>query len=752
MKDLDFDSMSDEELAEMAGYGPKPSTGPAPTNQNPDFDSMSDEELFKMASHGGAPGVISKSAPYKSAGKAILEGGLWALDKVDSVTGAPTRAALDAAIDGKNPVSAFGKQFAEDTSKAPTGKTIAQKVGVSEDSLSESFPDLYNEDGEGWQLQKGGWGDITKSGAAGLGIDIAADWSNLVGTGLVRGAGKAAEKAAKVGKNLSISALENVGKIAAKGAAKGIDAVTSGTSGTEALQGLAKFVNPKVAEDFGRFSDIAKANGIDPSLLPASVEFGPATAISRLERNIAEGPIGEAKLIRHQQAAEAVQGAIEKRVSDISGGNVMDEIGAGQHLRDSFDRGVDRFFQDIDWTHNMVKAQAPGIALTGRGAAKLESKLVGIEKHAKGMMTRGLTNTQKEQGRQLMAAVEAIRNTNGSYKQIHEAQQMIGDVAFKAKNSLADIPPDVEKLRDIYFTIDDALIDATKSYLGKDIAQKLIDNNKAMSEFFGQKGVLSPVVGSKGLSNEQVFKSLVLNGDSRKIEALKKVLAPEDFKALQGAFLESLIKRNADGSFSVGRLRSAFQGKKNQLRSLFGDGSGLKDVDDLLELGERMGNPVLSSSGTGASNAFRELTKGVSDSIGSNVVLDKMKSAARNKSPLSFVDEATKISLPPPPKAPLTEAMLEFSPLADSKSAIGARIGAVGAKLSSTERANEAPGQKLIEQIDQNPQLLDKIKNPNLRRQIEAQVKKLREDRELNTFESQMNDNRDAQDSFIQGN
>lgn len=132
--EIDFDSMSDDELIAWKQSGGKPPAQSAAASEV-DFDNMSDKDLFAWKAHGGRP-PLPTVKPSKGIGDMALEGGLWALDKLDSVTGAPTRAALDASIDGKNPFSAFGKQFAEDTSLAPTGKTIAQKVGVSEDRKS----------------------------------------------------------------------------------------------------------------------------------------------------------------------------------------------------------------------------------------------------------------------------------------------------------------------------------------------------------------------------------------------------------------------------------------------------------------------------------------------------------------------------------------------------------------------------------------------------------------------------------------
>lgn len=113
---------------------------------------------------------------------------------IDKYTGAPTRAAVhELQKDWKNVGGAakkFGSQFGEDPNLAPTGKDIARYAGVTDESVSDVLPWAYSETGEGLPLKKGGWADPTASGVVGLGVDIAADPTNLI-------PGKAVSYAAK---------------------------------------------------------------------------------------------------------------------------------------------------------------------------------------------------------------------------------------------------------------------------------------------------------------------------------------------------------------------------------------------------------------------------------------------------------------------------------------------------------------------------------------------------------------------------
>ena len=163
-------------------------------------------------------------------GSQIVDGLIKTANKIDSYSGAPVRAAIGAAQESENPLSAFANQFGEDNSLAPTGKQLAQKAGVPNNSLSEIMPGIYTDDpkqAEKWfTFLKGGPADISASGVAGLGLEIATDPTMLI-------PGAAAKKGLDVvGKG--VKAGTSVAKAAIKGAANPIldrsaDILTKGT-------------------------------------------------------------------------------------------------------------------------------------------------------------------------------------------------------------------------------------------------------------------------------------------------------------------------------------------------------------------------------------------------------------------------------------------------------------------------------------------------------------------------------------------
>lgn len=125
--------------------------------------------------------------PDQSIGETLLSGVVKAGQAIDSVTGAPTRAAIGKFQDGgsfSEAGQAFTNQFGEHPEFAPTGKQIAQKAGFSETRLKDVFPNLTDEQigsalstlSPAFKLaQYAKPTEITASGAAGLGVDVLAD-------------------------------------------------------------------------------------------------------------------------------------------------------------------------------------------------------------------------------------------------------------------------------------------------------------------------------------------------------------------------------------------------------------------------------------------------------------------------------------------------------------------------------------------------------------------------------------------------
>lgn len=623
---MDFSNLSDEELLKIA-QGEQPAQDQAPGQL--DFAGMSDDELEKLAQ-----GEDDSDSFLENLGSSALEGIIYVGEKIDQYGGAPSRAGVKAIMDGANPITAFGSQFGEDPSEAPTGAALAKDMGFSDQPLpyGGSYKGMAMQDVQPLPDENP---NPSSAGVVGLGIDIVADPLNLVGL--------APAKALKFGKNAT-----KAGVSTAKQGAKALPGVEATgnilkSSASATSEALSRMFKPSQAPDFDSMKVIAKKHGIDPEDLPEAIEFGEDSFISRAARHRAEGVVGEPYLKKFNETYEKIQDATEKQIAKLSGGSVPDPVEAGQLIREGFDKGVDDFFNNIEMTHNKVIKAIPQLTLSPESFAKIESKLNGLEKWAKGRISRGFTNAQRAQAQQVLRAVQAARRSNQSYKQTVETLRDIGEIAFKSENILADVPPDIRKFRDLYFTIDEALIDTVEKSAGRPVADSLRLSNEKITKFLGEKSAVAKAIGNKNIAPEKVFRLLIENGDTRKINALKEILPPETFKQLKGAFLASQIKKNADEIFSFKTYHNSLRNKRNVVGALL-DPNEIDSISELISLGSRMGNPILSSSGTGASNVFSDIGKGIRSGLESDLVIGKMKQSARSRSAKALPKPQPKIS------------------------------------------------------------------------------------------------------------
>lgn len=595
----------------------------APGGEKPPFDPSKPFEV-------GEENRLSLEEPslLSKAGDVVARFG----QAVDSYTGAPTRAAIGAMQDGRSPLSAFTSQWGESPSKAPSGPEIMVKAGVDNQPIVISADqqrkfDQMNNPGLYASLNKAGveYQDKelpSKASALGTLVNLGADWTNAIpAVGMLKNVGRGA----KAGAEVALDATKALAKTTRAG-----EAIVDTAKATK--DALANVFKPTQAKDFGEFVEIAQKNGIDPSLLPESVEFGPGSVISRGARTVREGPIGEADMAKFETGLNAVSDAIDNHVSKISGGMPLNPIEAGEAIRAGYNKRVDDLFNTVDVTYSRVIDMLPGARLTPESAESVASKLNSIEKWAKGRVMRGFTKTDRTQGEQVLAAINAVRAGNGSLKQTYEAMTDIGRVAFKqAKTAASDVPPDVEKFRDLYFKLREEFINTTARLGGPDMADDLINSNQLITMFHQDKAPIAKLLANKEIAPEKLFKSLIVNGDSKRIVALKEILSPEEFNQLRGSYLESIIQRDSYGRVNFGALRTALQRNQSIVSSLFTP-EEITDLGQVVKLGERFGPAVLSTSGTGGSGLYRNMLEGIKSGATNRTTLEYMKDAARGRS------------------------------------------------------------------------------------------------------------------------
>jgi hypothetical protein len=633
------------------------------------------ESLELMLAQKQEPGLM------ENIGSGVLNAAVKTGEVIDSYTGAPTRAALGEMVQGNygNMLNAYGKQFGEDPSLAPTGKEISQVAGLSAESLGYVPGSVQISDEQrarqgkynpNYGQESKGFDAPSPAGITGLGIDVLADPTNLIpfvpaskiltktGQGLnkfVRGGAKAVDAATGL-------PIVKTGEFVAD------TSKAAFTATKNAKERLTKLFKPDIAPDFEHQKSVLEANGVSTDWVPESLEYGERSMPSRMARNKAEGPLGADDLEKHHKFIQDVSGATEKKIAKIGNGSIPDAKEAGQIVRDGWDEGTEKFFSQMDATYNNATMLAPDMRLTKEASGKLNKTLDKMEGFAKGRLqdTGGLekiidsanatkkqktkasaeylealsstnvaiTKAEKSQAKEILNAVriakKAQMNTASDMSQTINAMRDIGKIAFKSKNSLAEIPSDVKAFREMYFALQESVTDSIRKNLGDEFADGLKANNKQMSDFFQKQSRLSEVIGSKNVANEDVFQRLIVNGDSDQIANLKYIIPEESFNKLRSAYLNKMVNRNADNVINFNSTRKKLNGQRDHLKNLFSD-EELLDLDDILNAGDKAGQATLSSSGTGASNMFSDLKGTVQNAIGGDILLDNLKKGARKR-------------------------------------------------------------------------------------------------------------------------
>ena len=630
---------------------------------------------------------------FQSAGQVENKGLITQVgEAIDSYTGAPVRKAVGMFQDTNSleqSANAFVDQFGKDPSLAPTGKEIAAKAGFStENQMIPRNPMAVSDEQRAFNRQDVPTQSevLSPAGIVGTGVDVAFDLTNLVpfaGVALKSG-GKAAKSFLK-GSAAATDAMTGTKFIKAGENAQATAQATAKATRDSKVQ-LSKLFKPDVAPDFNETKQILEANGVATDYVPEALEFGERSLISRLARNTAEGPLGGDALEKHYKFVQDVSKATENNIAKIGGGFVPSKQEAGRILRDGYDSGVDSFFKQMDITYNSILDMAPGIQLTDVSKTLIDKKMAGIEKSAKGLVKRGISATDRSQGKELLNAVAAYRNAGPSLKQQKEAMNMIGRVAFKATKSGAELPSDIRSLREMYFSLQKGFTESTRAQLGDEIADALIANNKAMSHHFTERGPLAKVLeGAK--ADEDVFQNLIMRGNSKQIEALKSILPKEIFDQLKAAYLDNLISRNPDNVVNFRTSRGIFNGKKDHLKNIYTE-EELKAIDDVLKVGDKSGQAVLSSSGTGASNQFADIKGTLQNKIGGDVLADSMKRGARQRASLKPVQNTA------PSGKPMSglQRLKEKSPITKGQAVQGAKVNSINERNERLQKYKQMRG------------------------------------------------------------
>ena len=642
----DLSKMSDEELMQRA----KAASAPKP---KADLSAMSNEELMQRAA-----GVHEQPEP--SIGQQVLGGVIAAGEFVDKYTGAPTRAAIGELIPSRprmpapkqvegvpmgseflgtgvtappafgggsvvGAIEKFGEQFGEDPKTAPTGKELTSRMGASEEeTMRVPFTDFT----------------FSPAGVSGLTLEILADPLNLVP---FSAAGKVISKTASgTGKAIKGvgKGVKETAKATAKATAKGIkEAPVIGAPvrvAEDAAKKVAKIVdshlNPKQASNFKRMKLTAKKNGIDPKTLPDQVEFGSESVLGKLSRSQAEVDIQNELSQKFIKSLENTENALDKRIATI--GKVArppDALEAGNVILDGVQKSFDSLFGDFAVTYKQLTDRIPDLRLADDAADTMTSRLDGILQSAEKRMRISSVGAESAQAKQVVDNVYNILSLGDNIDDLVLKLHSVGNAGYVSKFARGiDIAPDEKAFREIYDVLKDAIIDSTRA-IDPAVADDLLETNQRISGFLKAREPIESILTDGRKAPEAVFNSLIANGDSKQINALKEIMPAADFDSLKSSYLENLIKRNADGNVSFKQTSNRlFTNKRNHLRmGQILEEAELSDVAELLELGRNHGDMILNHSNTSVREFVTNLPDKVKQIFINEQILANMRKKAR---------------------------------------------------------------------------------------------------------------------------
>jgi len=563
----------------------------------------------------------------------------------------------DAAYFSGDPIPQRGLQFMPETGQAATGREIAIQAGIPDKPYVPTAADipaeamltgLFSKKATAEQERMLAQPEPTREELIAL-QERGAALSPAQMTGFALDAALDPTLVVPIGTTFKAGVKYGVKPII-KGTAEGVNFMTNTRVASEAVkiaggigrktkQLLNNVFSPTVAKDAEKFFDIAKKNNIDLKLLPETVEFGRHTTIGKMAR--AQAELGGERAAQWMDALEKVDDVLSEKARTIAGpAGILDDIQAGAKIKEGIEAGTKSFFDSMDITYNRVLEMAGGdIPISADAARKMSSRFNKIEESAAAAMRTGTINTSAS--KDVLGILQKSKEALASGSQAEILRQARDIRTLLQKPASTSFTPDRSAIQRIYQTLTNGFVDSTTENLGKDIGETLARNNKAMAEFIENLKSVEPIVLKNAESPEKIYRNLITSGSSGKIESLRRILLPEDFNAVRASFLDNVIKKNVDGYVLHGSsLKELTSRKSRPLVEAMFTADELAEISDMLKLGDRIGSPILNTSATATSQAFRKVVDTAKNMITSEAILETLKRAARTNSEKAIVEAA----------------------------------------------------------------------------------------------------------------
>lgn len=603
-------------------------------------DELSDDDMAKLEA----------SQPEKGFLESYV---LPPLEYIDRFTGAPARQALSVGLE-KGPlegISAGLSQFGAPTEGVPSGKDIAMKTGVSDEDLMRKYWASEGASPESLEGQP----SLSAADIAGLGIEIGADITNLIpmAGALKKGAQalKGASKASEVSKPVMQVGKEGASRISGPSATLISETVPIApkedgwlkASYKDIANALSESVNPKFRAQYAKDVELSLENGINPTLLPSAVKYGKETYLAKTEQVRMQGPGGEKASSKFLEGRQQVRDAIDRKVVQISNGAApLDDVGAGNAIREGYNTAVDDLFQKNDVRYRTISENNPDLKIPQSVGYDLATGIQELRNEVEQQLMFAPSRAEKARNEEALYALDRITenlksvgHTAGgrSFKNLVNQLQAVGRVAFKEVEPIVGMAQiDKKLMKDVYELLQNATIDSVGA-LDKGLKSDLVKSNQEMSKFFKTQEPIIKAIQNANVSPEKVFQQIVKSGDSTRISAIKELLKdqPQVLNSLKASFLDGLKVFDQEGNFSFARMNSTILNDdkvQRVFKTLF-DEKEIKQFKDLVRLGADFGEMKLNSSGTAVFGAMSKPDEFVYNMMKMRKLEDTLKGRAK---------------------------------------------------------------------------------------------------------------------------
>lgn len=619
------DELTDEEMAKLEATSPAQDSMP---------DELTDEQMTQMEM---AQNQDTASGIREIPGMALDALGGMARVYDERGGGASSRAGVMAILQGQNPFKAAYDQYGE--SGAPTGQQILEASPLKTPQFVKDTAAKQT-----YQPSFGGYGAIPQMNkGVGALVEMALDPAQAVP--FIGGAKLAAR-----------GGINTLG-MAAKTAAKATDIVT-GTkiagdvaSATDKVinataKRLGKMSNPTVRMDYQELQDVAKKYNIPTEELPDVFEFGKNSIITRGQRAKASTPAGEAELQKFTESRKNISNALDSVIhgAPTEGLPTASPAEIGFKVRDAHDALKKKVINDADFTYLSTANQLGTMPINSSAKGNLTKKIDEFRSTMQRKAEKGLTQADKAEANEIIEIMDNLQDSTNDVLSFAERIQELGNTAFEKRSikNGAEFKRTSGILPQIYSEAKKAFIDTTRSKLGDEIADSLVQNNKNISDFLGKSKELRTIL--QNPNDEQVFRQLTSNtNNSKKLVEL----LPDLKKDVAATTIEQFIRRDSDGVIqNWNELRQQFGKKKIDVLKNLVDEKQAEAIGDIVNLGEELGPMPTNSPGAGTSGSWRNIIETTSDDILNEGVYSVLKNKARRSSGIqSLMDMAEKGTL-----------------------------------------------------------------------------------------------------------